>query len=277
MDADEATQAAYEAQIAEWDAVTLDNVPVYNLDIQAAIQLLEQDGWVLNRSGEPYRMSVDDVRCKEIDGQLVPLDLKLLVPEGSVLAGSMDFFFGAHLAVAGIRLTVEQRPMEEILKVYYREEERDCDMIALASNFDVVFEPSVYFQPDPEGQINHHNTTGIATDELYTLLTDLCGTASDDLLGYCRKWVAFQERFQQLEPMIPLYSNVYFDFYTRALHEYDISSNVAWSKAVVGAYMSDPQDEVEEEEEEETEDIIIEDATGMALSGDADEIEIIDG
>ena len=45
--------------------------------------------------------------------------------------------------------------------------------------------------------------------------------------------------------MIPLYSNVYFDFYPRVLHDYNIASNVAWSQAVVEAYMAD----VEEEEE----------------------------
>ena len=47
-------------------------------------------------------------------------------------------------------------------------------------------------------------------------------------------------------PMLPLYSNVYFDFYPRVLQDYDISSNVAWSKAIVGAYLGDVEDEVEE-------------------------------
>ena len=51
--------------------------------------------------------------------------------------------------------------------------------------------------------------------------------------------------------MIPLYSNVYFDFYPRVLHDYDPSSNLSWSQAVVPAYMSDVEDEEEVPEEED--------------------------
>ena len=46
--------------------------------------------------------------------------------------------------------------------------------------------------------------------------------------------------------MIPVYSNVYFDFYTRVLHDYDINTNPTWARGIVGAYMSDIEDEIEE-------------------------------
>ncbi len=54
-----------------------------------------------------------------------------------------------------------------------------------------------------------------------------------------------------MEPLIPVYSNVYFDFYTRSLHDYFINSNSTWSRAIVASYMSDYQDELAEEEAEQ--------------------------
>ena len=41
----------------------------------------------------------------------------------------------------------------------------------------------------------------------YALAMDMRRTDSGDTLAYCRKWVAFQERFQEIEPVIPIYSN----------------------------------------------------------------------
>ena len=55
-------------------------------DLDAANALLDGDGWTLNREGGEYNPETDDVRCKEIDGTLVALDLKLIYPEGNAIA-----------------------------------------------------------------------------------------------------------------------------------------------------------------------------------------------
>ena len=144
----------------------------------------------------------------------------------------------------GILLNVEVVPMQQLLHYYYRQEERDCQMIMLASNFDIVFDPSVNFRPDGE-EVNHYNTTAIDDQQLYDLTVDMRQTSSDDVRGYCEKWVKFETRFQEVVPVISLYSNVYFDFYPRVLHDYNISSNTSWAQAIVGAYMSDVSDEEE--------------------------------
>ena len=75
-------------------------------------------------------------------------------------------------------------------------------------------------------------------------------TEPGDLLSYVKKWIAFLERFAETEPMIPVYSNVYYDFYPDVLQEYIINSNITWSAAIVPAYLSDPPEEPEEEAEE---------------------------
>ena len=50
--------------------------------------------------------------------------------------------------------------------------------------------------------------------------------------------------------MIPVYSNVYFDFYTRRLQDYQISENVTWGQAVVYSRLTDAPDPEEETGEE---------------------------
>ena len=60
-------------------------------------------------------------------------------------------------------------------------------------------------------------------------------TSPDDVLSYCKKWVEFEKRFQELMPVISVYSNVYFDFYTSDLSNYNIRNYITWGCAVVPA------------------------------------------
>ena len=239
-------QKEYEEALEAWDelALALEEMEIYEQDIDRAVAILEADGWTLNRQGGAFNPAADDVRCKNIDGALVALDLKLQYPAGSAIGGYLEERLVKPLAEAGIKLTVEGA--EDLLSIYYSQEDRDSDMLYLATNFDVIFDPAPYFEAG-----NPANRTRIEDEELYQLAVNMRQTEAGDLLGYCEKWLQFQERFNEVEPLIPVYSNVYFDFYTRSLHDYFINSNSTWSRAIVASYMSDYQDELAEEEEAE--------------------------
>ena len=227
----------YEEELKAWEELTMDDVPVYDPDAEAAVALLEADGWTLNRNGEPFDAAQDDVRCKLIDGELVALELTMLCPQengfGQIL---QDAFVG--LDQVGAKVTVVEQPMNEVLLSYYREAERDCDMIFMASNFDVVFDPSISFMPDGD-EPNPYNFSAIDDEELYQLAVDMRMTEPEEVLEYVTKWVAFQTRLQEVAPIISIYSSVYFDFYPRVLQDYNVSSNVTWSQAIVYAYLGD--------------------------------------
>ncbi len=254
-DAGDAEIAEYEATLASWEELTLDNLKRYELDLDAARQLLIDDGWTLNRDGEEFDPEVDDARCKQVGDELVALDLKLIYPEGNNVGEYLDTSFVENLAACGVKLTVEARAFGELLREYYRQQERDCDMIYLASNFANVFEPSQTFSPADAYQ-GTDNRTGIADEELYQLAIAMRQTESGNVLAYCQKWVAFQERWTEVLPTIPVYSNVYFDFYTPTLHNYNAGANVSWAQAILGAYLSDVE-AAEEESFAEAEDEFI--------------------
>ncbi len=229
--------AAYEAELAAWEALTLDNLKPYALNVEEAVRLLEADGWKLNNSG---------VREKKINGETVVLDFTLVYPEGNTIGESLREHFIPHLKEAGIRLRVKELPMAEISELAYAKE-RDVDMIYLATNFDIIYDPSVTFA------LNGELAPSQQTDnELYRLAAAMNETEPGNVLEYVQKWIAFEERFNEVLPMIPIYSNVYFDFYTELLHDYNITENTTWAESILGAVKAEiPEMEVEEPAEEE--------------------------
>ena len=233
---DATAQTAYEETLASWQSLSMDSIPKYTLDTEAAIRLLESDGWKLNSAG-----------IREKDG--VQLQLTLAYPSGSTIADSLEKNFVPYLKEAGIALTLEPLTMEAMLDQFYHRGERTADMLFLGSNFDVLFDPATHFQ-DGESGIPSWDYTEAADAELYQRALDMRRTEPGDSLSYCQKWVAFQQRFAAVLPMIPLYTNVYFDFFPTILHNYYPGNDATWSEAILEAYLSDAED-VEEEETEE--------------------------
>lgn len=238
-------QAAYDEAVLAWEELTLDNLKTYDLDIDAAASLLESDGWTLNADG---------IRAKEIDGEQVALALKMIYPEGNAIGDYVDAF-AANLKEVGIELTAEAVPFTELLQEYYRQTDRTSDLIYLATNFAYVYEPSDTFAVEDAYQ-GSNNRTGIIDEQLYQLAVDMRLTEPGDVLSYCQKWVAFQEYYTEVLPTLPVYSNVYFDFYTPWLQNYNIGADVSWAKAIVEAHIGEPvvEEEVFGEEEAEFED-----------------------
>ena len=260
--ADAETLAAYDALIAQWDALNLDNLDLYAFDTQRAAGYLVADGWTLNEAGEAFDPEKDAVRCKlSEDGAIVPLRLTMIVPEGNAAAVFFGERFAPALAEAGIALTVETKPFAELLRLYYRQDARDCDMIYLATNFLTAFDPSYTYSTDDAAQ-GIYNTSGLRDETLMNLARDLRATPSGDVLTYCQKWIAFQEYWNQTLPSVPVYSNIYFDFFTPRLQNYLINGSSTWAQAILYAYLGDPIPEpvVDQTEEpaEDGETVIIE-------------------
>jgi len=236
------TQTEHDAQLAAWQALTLEEIPKYDLDPSAAARLLEEDGW---------KKGPDGIREKEG----VRLNLTLAYPAGSRVADSMETSFRPHLEAAGIGITFLPMELGDLLDQFYHRGERSADLLFLGSNFDPMFDPAAHFHQGDSGMPSWDYTEA-ADEELYRLALEMRRTEPGNLLEYCQKWLAFQQRFAEVEPMIPLYSNVYFDYYPTILQQYLPSSSQTWSEAIVKAYLSDAEDAEEEEETGETETFI---------------------
>ena len=241
-----------------WDAlsqVMQTTVPKYRYDpeqVEEVSQMLSDGGWALNINGEPYDPTKDDVRCKEINGEIIPLDLTLAYPEGNAVAYQIESSLLNQLKDQGIKVTLVPVELNTLRDMLHRKIERNCDLIYISTNYDEVFDPSPSFDP-ADAEIGKTNLSGINDPILYELAKDMSKTEPGDNYTYATKWVKFQARYQQVVPAIPVYGNVYVDFFTSCLQNYDVSQNVTWTEAILYAYMSDPDMSEKPEEEEEPE------------------------
>ena len=249
--ADDKAHEEYEAAIAEWKELSLDTIEPYNRDPEKGAELLNGAGWILNENGEDFDPEKDKVRYKQTEEGLVPLSLTLAYAKGSTAGEALEGDLVQSLAEDGIELKVEAIPADELFNQYYRLDDVQYDMFFLATNFDVLYDPSLSFTETEDG---HHvwKTSGLVDDELWELTVSMRRTEPADLLGYCRKWLEFQKRVSEQLPVLPVYSNVYFDFYPLVLHGYNISASISWPQTIIGAYLADyiPETETETPAEE---------------------------
>ena len=104
----------------------------------------------------------------------------------------------------------------------------------MATNFGSVYDPSVDLSTDPTGW----NFVYSDDEELYRLAVDMRKTNPKETVQYMQKWVAFQERYNQVLPTLPVYTNVYYDFYTTKLRNYHITSHSSWAQAIIEASLA---------------------------------------
>lgn len=272
-----AQQKAYEEEVEAWDALNLDNVKHYELNVEKAIQLLEEAGWTLNAAGEPFDPEKDDVRYGMVDGELVGLDLTCAYPETNVTAKSMEDLFIPYLAEAGIRLTLIPMDMKTLLRSYNDRDIEEIDMFYLGDDFNIEFDPQLFFLPGetPREEREEEDTMAWAHAEMFDMAYEMTRTEPHAVLEFMQKWIAFQEELSDLVPLVPVYSNVYFDFYTSQLRNYDILYYVTWGDAIVPSYMVSPEEAAGliGGEEEEAGEEAGEEEFGEEDSGDGDEEE----
>lgn len=257
----------YEKAIAAWEVLADEwkgTLTEYTVDLKKAEKLLIDAGWTLNRNGGEYQKGTDDVRCKQMeDGTLVALDLKMMYPEGNHMAEIMQndvrtendpdpypvlengvmpdpdaTTFVGNLATIGIKLELVPEKMEDLLKSYYRQTERTTDMIYLATNFHVIVDPSITYSTDKTKNHEIWNNTYSDDEDLWYRAVNMRKTEPGDVFEYVSKWVSFQERYNEVLPTIPIYSNIYFDFLNSNLQNYWITGQVTWSQAILPAYFA---------------------------------------
>ena len=214
----------------KYGELSLSDIPVYEFDPEEAEELLEEAGWDLNAEGGEYS---DGLRYKQTESGLIPLRLTLACPETTPALAALHQA-ADELAAGGFEVEICPIPFNDLLLQFYGMKEKAYDMYFLSSNFDLQFDPSVKFSMNDAGEYVW-TETGIADEELYEIAAAMRNTDPKDLGGYVEKWLEFQERFEEVLPMIPLYSNMYYDFYPEALENYDIYSFPTCGQAVVAA------------------------------------------
>ena len=232
-----------EEEEAEWDALSLDSLNTYPLDIDEANRLLDEDGWVFNEGGDPYNPFSDALRYKLVDGELMPLSLRFAKSRENPSADMVVAMYAETLPLIGAKLRVEEVDFNDLLADYYRDDgSRRYDMNFMATNFVSTFDPYLVFsgRDDMQGAVN---TSGIMDEELVNRAFEMRSTEPGDLLTFVQRWVSMQERYNEILPTMPIYSNVYFDFHTDWLQNYYPNAEYSWPVALLYAFYGEPSAE----------------------------------
>ena len=235
-----ASAKAYEDAIAEWEKLTFDGLTIYEFEPEKSESILIEAGWNLNEQGEPYNPEKDHIRCKMENGELHKLDMSLGYPvQGFGWDELLVKYLVEPLSEIGIKITLVPLEIGSLVDTIKQREYENLDVFYLGDDFNVSFDPDEIFRFSASLAENNasENSLPAANLELLGLAEEMDRTEPTDLLGYAQKWLKFQERFTELVPMIPVYSNVYFDFYTSEMTEYWIAENVTWADAIVATRM----------------------------------------
>ncbi len=234
----EAERRARDQAVLTLKTLNLDGLTRYTLNTDMANTVLNEAGWTLDMGGGSYVPGEGDIRYKIVNDRLLRLRLVLAVPDNPELVRAMEKTFVPALAEAGIELMIRTADMKSI-EDYYSGLGEGIDMVFLGENFSDVFDPEV-FRTEGDSEIARMDK------ELYEMSLEMLRTEPGDAVEFLSRWVRLQERITETLPLIPLYSNMYFDFYTCELHDYEVARKTSWADAVLTSYMSLPNTNVSE-------------------------------
>ena len=262
----------------------LTELNLYEKDVGAALDLLIRDGFVFTQDGQRYTAASTGARYRGLkaDGASIltgdaaveysnggaftaaqtqqiagfePLILKMAVPENNPAATLVVEKLNEGFAEMGVTLEVTELKTDELLKHYYRQVEREYDMFFLATNFSHIFDP-YYAYNTADAYQGLNNTSGLKDEKLMQLADELRRVDPGDTETYMAKWMEFQLYWVEVLPLVPLYSNAYFDFYRPDMYNYTASMYSSWADAILYATIGEPPVEEIVEGETPTEELV---------------------
>lgn len=248
---------------SEYVSTAGEDLNTYEMNLDTATMLVERAGYVYNAEGDAFREGEDTVRYRLLRGtalneynaledpvveavqvgnkNLLPLEIKFARVENNRMCDLVVEQLVPNLEAIGFKVEVVDLSFEDMLAQYYREVPRECNMFALATNFTHVFDPIYTWDGEAQYQ-GYLNTTGIDSTRLARQAARLRGTTPGDTERYLQRWQQLMTIFNDELPAIPLYSNMYFDFYANRVQNYAANAHWSWSAAILYTWVAEPEE-----------------------------------
>lgn len=248
---------------SEYVSTAGEDLNTYEMNLDTATTLVERAGYVYNAEGDAFREGEDTVRYRLLRGtalneynaledpvveavqvgnkNLLPLEIKFARVENNRMCDLVVEQLVPNLEAIGFKVEVVDLSFEDMLAQYYREVPRECNMFALATNFTHVFDPIYTWDGEAQYQ-GYLNTTGIDSARLARQAARLRGTTPGDTERYLQRWQQLMTIFNDELPAIPLYSNMYFDFYANRVQNYAANAHWSWSAAILYTWVAEPEE-----------------------------------
>lgn len=235
----------------------------YDYNPEGAVELLKQIGFVYNADGTDYVDGSGLLRYKEVseeeakyyDAFNVTVNGKILMPavinwassEGNSVSDLLSTMLanGEGAKLAGVEIKQNVMTFPELLNYMYRQDAYGLggdysvptyNMFNLATGFNGgVYDFAYNWTLDPELE-NDYNIQHLRDEKLDKLSMDMVYTVeSGDNASYLKLWEEYIIRWNELLPMVPLYSNIYVSVYPNTIKNYAEDSFWGFERAILYA------------------------------------------
>ncbi len=218
----------------------------YPYSLEEALKLLEQAGFTLDEKGNPYTTGI---RYKKMsDGTLMPLIIEWASSEKNAVSDLLVVKLQENpdLEAAGIKINQTVMTFTELLAYMYRDSTQDpkysipkYGMYNLATNYTPRYDLSKTYPIDPDMVAQGYNSNYLLDEKLDKLSKEMVLVDPLDRDGFKVKFVDFVDRWNELLPDIPLYSNIYHDFYNDKIRDYKVNHLKEMVDVLLYAYVTE--------------------------------------
>ena len=237
----------------------------YDYNPEKAVELLKQAGFVYNADGSDYVDGSGEVRYAKVteeqakyydsfnkvlaDGTiLMPATVNWASSEGNAVSALLSTMLANSEATkaAGVSIVKTEMTFPELLNYMYRQDSYGLggdysmptyNMFNLATGYNGgVYDESYNWTTDPEYIKQGYNVQHLYDEQLNKLSMDMVyGVEPDDEATYLDLWEKYIIRWNELLPMVPLYSNIYVTVYPNTIDNYAEDSFWGFERAILYA------------------------------------------
>ena len=237
----------------------------YDYNPEKAVELLKQAGFVYNADGSDYVDGSGEVRYAKVteeqakyyesfnkvlaDGTiLMPATVNWASSEGNAVPALLSTMLANSDATkaAGVSIVKTEMTFPSLLSYMYRQETNGAvgdftvptyNMFNLATGYNGgVYDESYNWTTDPEYIEQGMNVQHLYDKELDKLSMDMVyGVEPGDEATYLSLWEKYIIRWNELLPMVPLYSNIYVTVYPNTIDNYAEDSFWGFERAILYA------------------------------------------
>ncbi len=227
--------------VAQWmykdNAEAIDGLTTYAFSVTKANESLDKTDYKFEADGvTPWdsakAVEADDYYRYNSNGEV--LEIKHFGTDDNTVTDAIENQFNANGPRAGMKITVTRGDFDSLLSnYYYRYEQTDeekYNTFNLAVGFTAVYDPYRTYHTDFLN--TWENATQTNSPILDELSVSLRQTAPENVDEYSAKWLEFQTAWNEYLPLVPIYSNSYFDFYNAGLEGIETTPLKDWSTMV---------------------------------------------
>lgn len=209
----------------------------YTFNVDKANELLDATEWKFEADGvTPWDAAKAADGYWRYNANKEVLQINHLGTTGNQITDLIGTEWPKGLNRAGVKFTIEWQDFNSLLANYYYSyeldpAERKYHSFNLATGFTEVYDPYYSYHSDFLG--TWQNATQTSDSLLDFLMEKMRSLDPTDKETYAQYWLEYQVRWNELLPVLPIYSNEYFDVFNVRVSGLSTTPTYGWARAIL--------------------------------------------